>query len=36
MNSAVNAAQQVFKDTYGNAAYQQSITPPPPPKKEPQ
>jgi hypothetical protein len=36
MNSAVDAARQVFKDTYGDAAYQQAIKPPDPPKKDPQ
>jgi RHS repeat-associated protein len=35
MNNAVNAAQQTFKNTYGEGAQQQAITPPPPdPKKD--
>jgi hypothetical protein len=33
MNSAVTAVQQLFQETYGQAAVQQAATPPPPPPK---
>ncbi|MGC2743574.1 MAG: RHS repeat-associated core domain-containing protein, partial [Candidatus Angelobacter sp.] len=34
LNNAINTAQQAFKDSYGEQAYQEAITPPPSQKKE--